>query len=414
MRTYLIVVLMSAMTLVCLEAADYPQWRGPARDGISSETGLLKEWPKDGPKLKWKIDKIGGGWSTPSVAGDKIFLIVDKDKKEFAVALNEKDGSTIWSTELGSVGINTGPQYPGSRSTPTVDGSLVYCLGSNGDLACLDVEKGGVKWKKNFKTDFGGKLGLWAFAESPLIDGDVLICTPGGEKATMAALDKMTGATRWESVVPGGDTASYASAIVAQGAGIKQYIQFVQNGVIGVDAATGKFLWRDDRTKDKAANIATPLFYNDMVFTSSGRAVGGAVKLTAVDGGIQATPLYKDPALATGIGGAIRIGDHIFLNNRQLVCCEFATGKVLWEDKSIGAASISVADGHLYLHGHENGTVALVEVSTAGYKEKSRFTPTHEIKAKQAWCHPVVANGCLYIRDLEVLCSYDVKDAAGK
>src|ERR1043165_1297632 len=313
-------------------ASDYPQWRGPARDGISTETGLLKEWPKEGPRLTWKVDKIGGGWSTPSVAGGKIFLIVDRDKKEFAVALDTKDGSQTWFTELGNVGANNGPQYPGSRSTPTVDGEFVYCLGSDGDLACLDVAKGGVKWKKNLKTDFGGKAGMWAYAESPLIDGDTLVATPGGEKATLVALNKKTGATIWESPVPGGDAASYSSVIVAQVGGAKEYIQFVHKGVVGVDAATGKFLWRDDRTKDMAANISTPLFHNDMVFSGSGRSVGGVVKLATADGGVQATPVYKDGVLATGIGGALRVGESLYICNRQLVCAEFATGKVLWED----------------------------------------------------------------------------------
>ncbi|HLX61697.1 MAG TPA: PQQ-binding-like beta-propeller repeat protein [Planctomycetota bacterium] len=396
---------------VSVAAADYPQWRGPNRDGISPETGLLKEWPKDGPKLAWKKEGIGGGWSTPSVAGGKIFLIVDKDKKESALALDEKDGNQIWSTELGAVGGNASqaPQYPGSRSTPTVDGEFVYCLGSDGDLACLDVAKGGVKWKKNLKTDFGGKAGMWAYAESPLIDGGTLIATPGGDKATLVALNKKTGDTIWMSAVPGGDAASYSSAIVALVAGAKEYIQFVHGGVIGVDAATGKFLWRDSRTKDAMANISTPLFYNDMVFSGSGRAVGGVVKLAAADGGVQATPVYKDVALATGIGGAIRVGENLYTCNRQLVCAEFATGKVLWEDKSIGPASLCFADGHLYLHGHNNGTVALVEASPAGYKEKGRFTPTFEIKPNQAWSYPVVANGRLYVRDVNVLCAYEVK-----
>lgn len=414
MRTSLILAIISLVRVVTVGASDYAQWRGPARDGISGETGLLKEWPKDGPKLAWKVDNIGGGWSTPAVAVGKIFLIVDKDKKEFAVALNAKDGSPIWSTELGGVGANNGPQYPGSRSTPTVDGEFVYCLGSDGDLACLDTAKGGVKWKKNYKADFGGKAGTWAYAESPLIDGDVLVGTPGGAKATLVALNKKTGATIWESAVPTGDAASYSSVIVAQVGGAKEYIQFVHNGVVGVDAATGKFLWRDDRTKDMAANISTPLFYNDMVFSGSGRSVGGVVKLTAADGAVQAKPVYKDRNLATGIGGAIRVGDNIFLNNNGLVCADFATGNILWQDKSAGAASMCFADGNLYLHAHKDGTVALVEASPAGYKEKGRFTPAFEIKPNQAWSYPVVANGCLYVRDVNVLCCYEVKDTTAK
>jgi outer membrane protein assembly factor BamB len=408
-----------AATACSLRAADYPQWRGPGRDGVSKDTGLLKQWPSDGPALLWKIDKLGGGFSTPAVAGGKIFVNVDKDKKEFAVALDAKSGKEIWSTELGRIGPNFGPQYTGTRSTPTVDGARVYCLGSDGDLACLAVATGTVKWRKNYKTDFGGKPGMWAYSESPLVDGDVVIGTPGGEKAGMIALNKLTGATVWQAKVPSqdpknaGEPAAYASAIVAQVGGVKQYVQSLHDGVIGVDAKTGKFLWRDGRTKDVAANIPTPIFHDGFVFTGGGRTSGALTKLTAQGGGVEAAPVYQDKKLATGIGGAVRIGNHLYLSGTGLVCAEFATGKVLWQDKSVGAASLCYADGHLYLHAHRDGAVVLVEATAAAYREKGRFTPGDAV-ANQAWTYPVVANGCLYIRDQGVLWCYDVKDPAAK
>ena len=394
-------------------AADYPQWRGPARDGIAQETGLLTEWPSEGPKLLWRNDELGNGYSTPSVADGRIFLISDRDKKEFALALDAKDGKQLWSVELGPVGRNLGPQYPGSRSTPTVDGDRVYCLGSDGDLACLDVVSGAVRWKKNYRTDFDGKFGMWAYAESPLVDGDLVICTPGGETATLLALNKNTGDTVWKSPVPGADLASYASPIVAQVGDVKQYIQFVQKGLVGVDAKTGKFLWRDDRTKDQASNIDTPVFRDGLAFSAGSRGAGGAVQLTVDGGEVKATPVYAEVKLAGGIGGAVLIGDNLYIANKVLTCAEFATGKVLWQERGIGSASLCYADGHMYLHGHGDGAVALAEVSAAGYKEKGQFTPPVEVKKSSAWTYPVVANGRLYIREQGTLLCYDVRQKGG-
>lgn len=396
-------------------AADYPQWRGPGRDGISKDTGLLKQWPADGPKLLWKLDKIGGGFSTPAVAGGKIFVNVDRDKKEFAVALDAKNGKEIWSVELGRVGPNMGPQYPGTRSTPTVDDGHVYCLGSDGDLACIAIAGGVVKWKKNYKTDFGGQAGMWAYSESPLVDGELVIGTPGGPKASLVALNKRTGTTVWQAKVPSqdpnieGEAAAYASAIVAEVGGVRQYVQFLHNGVVAVDAKTGKFLWRDNRTKDVAANIPTPIFHDGFVFSGNGRVAGALVKLSVKGDTVEATPVYLEKKLAAGIGGAVRIGAHLYASGSGLVCAEFATGKVLWQDKSVGAASVCYADGHLYLHAHRDGTVALVEATTAGYQEKGRFTPG-EVTANQAWTYPVVADGCLYIRNQGMLWCFDVKE----
>ena len=188
-----------------LAAADWPQWRGPKRDGISAETGLLQEWPKEGPKLHWMVKGVGGGYSTPAIAGGKVFLIGSRDKDEFCIALDAKNGDKLWEAKLGPVGANKGPQYPGSRSTPTVDGDVLFALGSDGDLLCLGVADGKEKWRKSCKNDFGGEMGLWAFSESPLVDGELLFCAPGGKDATLVALKKATGETVWKSAI--GDAA---------------------------------------------------------------------------------------------------------------------------------------------------------------------------------------------------------------
>jgi outer membrane protein assembly factor BamB len=390
-------------------ADDYPQWRGPNRDGVSKETGLLKQWPKGGPKLLWKVTDLGKGYSTPSVAKGRIYVLSNRDDEEFALALDAGDkGKQLWSTPIGKVGKNQGPQYPGARSTPTVDGDALYVLGSDGDLVCLDAVKGKVRWRKQLRKDFGGKPGAWAYAESPLIDGDVLVCTPGGAKATLVALNKRTGAVIWRSAVPGGDDAAYASAVVATVGGKKQYIQFLQNGLVGVDAKTGKFLWRFDKTIDPAANIPTPIVHDGFVFSTTGRNQGGLIKLLPDKGGSGVMTVYLTKKLATGLGGLVLVDGYLYGTTGQgLVCAHFATGMVKWQDRSVGRGSVCYADGRLYVR-NEEGKVALVEATPAEYREKGLFEePQHS--GIQTWPYPVVANGCLFLRDQDVLLCYAVK-----
>jgi outer membrane protein assembly factor BamB len=395
-------------------AADWPQWRGPDRTGISKETGLLPEWAKGGPKLLWESRDVEGGYSTPSVVGDRLYLIGDKGGEESVLALNVADGKKVWSTPVGKVGPNKQMPYPGARSTPTIDGDLIFALGSDGDLVCLEKANGSLRWKKNLKKDFDGAPGNWAYSESPLIDGDVLVCTPGGKTATMLALNKKTGAVIWKSAIPGGDEAAYASPIGVETGGIKQYVNFLQKGLVGVEAKTGKFLWRFDKTVGGSpANIPTPVYKDGLVYSATGFGGGGAARLKAENGTVTATEAYVARDLPNAIGGVVLVGDHLYgTNARELLCVEFATGKVKWRDKSIGTASLCYADGRLYLHG-ENGDVALVEATPDGYREKGRFTPPQQPKhtraMEKAWAYPVVANGRLYFRDLGILWCYEVK-----
>jgi outer membrane protein assembly factor BamB len=393
-------------------AADWPQWRGPQRDGISKETGLLKEWPREGPNLLWQQKDIGSGYSTPAVVGERIYVISNRGMDdEFVQALEVKDGKQVWSTRLGKVGPNQGPQYPAARSTPTVDGERLYALGSDGDLACVETASGKVLWHKNLRTAFGGKPGKWAYAESPLIDGEVLVCTPGGSEATLVALNKKSGEPIWKAVVPGGDESGYASVIIANVGGVKQYVQFLQNGLVGVDAKTGKFLWRYDKTaQGSPANIPTPIHREDYVYSATGRAGAGLVKLRVNSAGAEVEQVYFTARLPTAIGGAVLLGEHLYGTTSQaLVCADFKSGDIKWTDRCIGAASLCYADGRLYLHG-ENGEVALVEATPEGYKEKGRFTPPNQPDRgrSKAWAYPVVANGRLYIRDMGSLWCYDI------
>jgi outer membrane protein assembly factor BamB len=397
-------------------AADWPQWRGPERNGISKETGLLKEWPENGPPQLWRVDDLGRGYSTPSVVGDRLYLMSNEgDNDEFVRALSVKDGQQIWSTRVGGVGENpANTNYPGARSTPTVDGQLLYALGSDGDLACLERSSGKIRWQKNLRKEFGGKPGQWAYAESPLVDGDKIICSPGGEEATMVALNKMSGDLIWKSAIPGGDEAAYASPIIVETGGVKQYVQFLQNGLVGVDANTGKFLWRYERTaKGSPANIPSPIERDGFIYSATGRAGGGLVKLKAGPDGIEAEEIYFSKMLPTAIGGAVLVDGHLYgTTGQSTLCVDFKSGEVKWQERGVGAGGILYADGRLYIHGEQNGEVALVEATPEAYRELGRFTPLEQPdrgRAK-AWAYPVVANGRLYIRDQNVLWCYDVSD----
>lgn len=401
--------------------SDWPQWRGPQRDGVSKETGLLKQWPKEGPKLVWQVNDLGDGYSTPSVVGDRIYLMSNQGmENEFVQARSTKDGKPIWTTRIGNVGNpNQNPPYPKARSTPTVDGKFIYALGSDGDIACLETGTGKIRWQKNIRKEFGGQPGEWAYAESPLVDGDVVVVTPGGAEATIVALNKKTGALIWKSAIPEGDPAAYASAIVVQAGGRKQYVQSLTKGYVGVDAKTGQFLWRYKEVAKGPAQYFTPIARGEYVYGGALGVGGGMVRLKPASDGIAAEQMYFQRGLPNGIGGAVLVGDHIYGTEvgQNLVSADFITGKVKWQDKSFGWASLAYADGHLYLHGI-NGDVALVEATPEAYREKGRFTPPAQPKKKQAgpfpegaFAYPVIANGRLYIRDLGTLWAYDIKQS---
>jgi outer membrane protein assembly factor BamB len=396
--------------------SDWPQWRGPERNGTSKEIGLLKQWPKEGPKLLWQVNDIGDGYSTPVVVGKRIYLMSNIGmENEFVQALSTQDGKPIWTTRVGNVGNpNQNPPYPKARSTPTVDGDFIYALGSDGDLACLEAKSGKIRWQKNIRKEFGGQPGEWAYAESPLVDGDVVVVTPGGAEATMVALNKKTGALIWKSAIPGGDPAGYASAVVVQGGGRKQYVQCLSKGMVGVDAKTGQFLWRNKEVAKGPAQYFTPVAHGEYVYGGA-LGVGGVLVRLKADG--SAEQVYLTRGLPNGIGGALVVGETIYGTEAgaTLVAADFTTGKMKWQDKSIGWASVAYADEHLYLHGI-SGEIALVEATPEGYREKGRFTPPAQPKKKQvgpfpegAFAYPVIANGRLYIRDLGTLWAYHIK-----
>ena len=413
-------LLFLALVAANLSAADWPQWRGPKRDGISAETGLLKSWPPEGPKLLWQVKDLGSGYSTPSVVGGRVYVMSNKGREdEFVKALDVKDGRQVWSTRLGKVGNpDQQPSYPAARSTPTVDGTRIYALGSDGDLACLETASGKVRWQKSLRADFGGKPGTWAYSESPLVDGDVVVCTPGGTEATIMALNKNTGEVVWKCAVPGGAKAGYSSIVVADAGGVRQYLAYTGGGLFGVEAKTGKFLWRYDKTTGPVGmSVLTPVVNEGLVYSANDRLGGAAVRLLADGEAVKAEEVYRGTKLPNTIGGAVLMGEHLYGSSGvTLVCAEFKTGQIKWSERVTAPGALCYADGRLYFHG-ENGAILLVEATQEAYREHGRVTPPNPPapanQMEKAWPHPVIADGRLFVRNNESLWCYDIKYVPG-
>ena len=393
-------------------AADWPQWRGPDRTGVSKETGLLKSWPEGGPKVRWQVADLGTGYSSPVVAKGVVYIQTTRKGEELVVALDEKTGKETWATVIGKVGENFGVTiYTGTRATVTVDGEVLYCLASDGELNAVGTD-GKVKWHKNLKTEFAGEVGAWAYTESVLIDGDALICTPGGKTATLAALKKADGAVIWKSEVPGGDVADYASIMAVTGGGRKQYVQYMRKALVGVDAKTGQFLWKYARTQDMGASILTPVVSDGRVFIAGSRTGGAVVKLEADGDGVKPTEVFFEKAYGPSSGGAVLADGHLYFTaggarDAKLFCVEFATGKEKWRAECVGPGSVCAADGRLYVRGWA-GDIALVELNAEKYVEAGKFK--QPLKSKTTgWPHPIVANGGFYVRDMDVLLCFSVK-----
>lgn len=386
---------------------DWGQFRGPHRDGISTETGLLKEWPKGGPPLAWTAKGIGGGFSSVSVVGKYVFTMGDVGNSCNLIALSAADGKILWQVKVGATGGGGG--YPGPRCTPASDGVLVFALGQNGDLVCAQVATGREIWHKNMK-DFGGEMmSGWGYAESPLIDGPMLLITPGGNRGTVAALNKTNGALVWQSGELK-DKAAYTSLVPVDIGNVPQYIVFTDKSVAGI-AKNGKLAWRADRAGQTAV-IPTPVISKDnIVFVSSGYGVGcNAFQVTATGGQFKAHELYASKELESHIGGFVVIGEYVYgPDGGSLKCLDIKTGKAAWSNGCVGKGEITAADGMLYVRGQRSGTVALVEAAPDAYKEKGRLEqPSQTGKADQMWAYPVVFGGKLYLRDQENLFCYNV------
>jgi hypothetical protein len=405
-------------------AGDWPQWQGPNRDSISSDTKLLEVWPKEGPKLLWSIteeSKVGTGYGTPVIVKNNLYILggtgPKKDAEEFVTCLNVKDGSQVWQTKLKTAEGDFLDMWGGGpRGTPTVDGDFLYVLGAKGDLHCLSLEKGEVQWNKNLVKDFGGKIPQWGYSESVLVDGDNLICTPGTGTG-MIALNKKTGETVWKCT-DFKDGAGYSSIVISQVEGIKQYVQQTMSSAVGVRAKDGKLLWSDKSLARKIAVIPTPVLQDNYAFFTAGYGAGCECFKFEKDGeGIKATTVYtKNKVFANHHGGVVRLGDFLYghSDNGGWLCFNMKAGgdEPVWKNQGVGKGSVSAAAGMLYCYSENDGTLALVKASEKKYEEISRFKIPQSSKLRpgqgKVWAHPVISNGKLYLRDYELLFVFDI------
>lgn len=415
------------VSVVCIssiaEGDDWPRFGGPNRNAKSQETGLLQQWPESGPPLAWKVSDIGQAMGGIAVSEGRIYTTGDINGTAWLLALDEQNGKQLWKAKIGRSG-NPGFifQPDGPRSTPTIEDGRIYVLGQYGDFVCVTTD-GEELWRTHYVDDLNGIMPKWGYSESPLIDGDQILCEPGGPEATLVALDKKTGQQKWACHVPAGkfnprygneSAAGYSSAIVIDFEGIRQYVQFTSTTLAGISAADGKLLWRYDHPANThRIPCSTPIYQDGLVFASTAYdSGGGAVKLRKTkDGGVEADEVYFSPEMKNQHGGMIVVDGCLYGaagGNRGgfLVCLDFQTGDVLWRERDAPKGSLMMADGRLYLRA-ESGTMILIEPNRREYVERGRFEQPDRTR-EPAWTHPVVANGKLYIRDQNQLFCYKV------
>jgi outer membrane protein assembly factor BamB len=392
-------------------SADWPQFRGPDRNGVSGEADLLDEWPAGGPKQVWLTQDVGLGYSGPAVADGKIFIMGAKKNKEYLFCLDEATGETLWSTSMGKKLENAWGDGP--RGTPSVDGDRVYAMSGPGLLICASVTDGKILWKKTMES-LGGVLQKWGYTESVLIDGDLVICTPGGEKGTIAALDKMSGKRVWQTE-DWQDNAQYASIVPAEIQGVKQYVQLTQNTFSGIAAEDGNVLWQADFRGGRVAVIPTPIVHDNRVYISAGYGAGSLQ--VEIDSNQTPSEVHSNKVMKNHHGGVIRVGDYLYGYSDAVgwVCQDWFTGEKVWAEKdALGKGAIGYADGKLYCLGEDTGTVIMIDATPDGWNERGRLTlsPQSEQRSERGkvWTHPVIANGKLYLRDQELFFCFDVSD----
>ena len=381
---------------------DWPQWRGPERNGISRETGLLKQWPAGGPTRLWRVTNLGGGYGSLAVKGDRIYLQMMVGRQSAVASLNRSNGQIVWSRAIGSSSNND--RGSGPRGTPTIDGDRLYVLTESGDLACLRLADGTPLWQKNVLQEQRGRNIQWLLSQSPLVDGNTVILSPG---TGVAAMDKMTGKTVWTTKGLK-DEAAYSSVIAADVQGVRTLMTFTASAAVGVRASDGKVMFRYPKAANGTANIATPVFFDNKVFFTSGYDTGAALLgLTAEGGEVKAQEIYFTRNMKNHHGGVVLVDGTIYgFNDSILTALDFDTGNLLWRDRSVGKGSITYADGNLYVLS-ENNIMGLVEASPTGYHENGRFEIPDS--GLNSWAHPVVSGGRLYIRNQNSLAAYDVK-----
>ncbi len=390
----------------------WPQWRGPDRSNVSREEGLLKRWPKDGPPLAWKVEGLGQGAASLSIAGGRVYTLGYRDEHERLTALDETTGKPVWSVTLGPAVKEIPVRCWLAQRTPTIDEERIFAMTACGEVVCLRSTDGKVLWRKSYPKDLGGRQGRWGFGDRPLVDGDALICVPGGKEATIAALNKKTGDVLWKCPLPEEDSPEYGATVLSHAGNIRQYVVVLSNGLAGVAAKDGKLLWRYERVCTSTGNCYSPIPINDRIFCAGSYGKGYALlDLTAAGGGVAVKEQYYHRTSLSRHETAIQVETQVFVSTAQgMMCLDVETGQPLWKERGeVGnVESMTCADGHLYLRAQE-GTVALIEASTKKYVLKGTLK-IPGAQPKRDSTAPVVAGGRLYLRDEDRMFVYDVKE----
>lgn len=412
-------VVLAAMPL---PAGDWPQWRGAQRDGIAAGERMRSDWSARPPKLLWMKAGMGSGYASLAIVGGRLYTTGNRNDAQAVICADASTGEVLWATPI--TDRNPRHSYAGSRCTPTVDGERVYAVASDGRIACLKAADGTLVWSRPF-SDWGGKMmSGWGYSESPLVDGEWVLCTPGGRDAMIVALNKLTGQEVWRAAVPalgeaGKDGAGYASIMISHGGGVKQYVQTIGRGVIGVRARDGKYLWGYNRVANGTANIPTPIIAGDLVFASTSYKTGSVLLRLSSAGSdeVRAEEVYFLDGRETfenHHGGMILLDGYIYAGHAQNqgfpTCIEMKSGRIVWGGKlrpeGQGSAAVTCVDGKLIFR-YQDGTVVLIEASPKAYKVLGKFTP--EYQEDKSWSHPVVVDGKLYLREQDKLMCYDVR-----
>jgi outer membrane protein assembly factor BamB len=417
------VALIAATTLLAASSAfatDWPTFRGPGRTAVAPDTDLLDSWPADGPPLRWETKGAGRGYASLAIAGSRIYTLGDglstaADKDEYLSCFDRATGRQLWKTKTGEPWNDGQESWQSSRSTPTVDGDMVYVITPYGTLVACKAADGAEVFRVDLKDRFGGKKGDgWGYSESVLVDGDRLICTPGGEQAAVVALDKKTGSDIWACPMNDLRGAGHSSIVVSEVKGRKIYVQTTASGPIGVDAATGTLLWRYPIDQTTAV-IPTPIVRGDLVFFSAGYRRGGALlrQMPQADGSVTIEEIYGlNTDLANKHGGIVLVGDHLYGDSDDKgipFCAELMTGKIAWKQRGSGknSATVMAADGHVYIR-YADGTVSLVKADPAEYREVSSFAVPGSGE-RPSWAHMVILDGLLYLREGDAILCYDLR-----